>query len=138
MKVENAVIPNEEQLAGFLEGDIETPIKMVNLLTFKDKAEYADGRESKLTGAEAYALYGHEQQQHLREVGAEILLAGQLEELMIGEIESDQWDLFAIVKYPNKSALLSFFSNPEWVKSNEHRVAGLKGQLLFSTKIFNV
>ena len=32
MKVENAVTPNEEQLAGFLEGDTETPIKMVNLL----------------------------------------------------------------------------------------------------------
>ena len=36
MKVKNAVIPNEEQMAGFLEGDIDTPIKMVNLLKFKD------------------------------------------------------------------------------------------------------
>ena len=43
MKVENAVTPNKEQLAGFLEGDTETPIKMVNLLKFKDKAEYEDG-----------------------------------------------------------------------------------------------
>ena len=38
---------------------------MVNLLKFKDKAEYKDGRKTKLTGREAY--------QH-REAG----LAGQL------------------------------------------------------------
>ena len=43
MRVKNAVIPNEEQMAGFLEGDTETPIKMVNLLKFKDKADYKDG-----------------------------------------------------------------------------------------------
>ena len=42
MKVKNAVIPNEEQMAGFVEGDIDTPIKMVNLLKFKDKF---DGRK---------------------------------------------------------------------------------------------
>ena len=66
------------------------------------------------------------------------MLIGQLEELIIGEIESDQWDLFAIVKYPNKRALRSFFSNPDWAKSNEHRVAGSTGQLLLLTKILNV
>ena len=60
MKVENAVTPNEEQLAGFLEGDTESPIKMVNLLTFKDKAEYADGRETNLSGKEAYEIYATE------------------------------------------------------------------------------
>jgi len=60
MKVENAVTPNEEQLAGFLEGDTESPIKMVNLLTFKDKAEYADGRETNLSRKEAYEIYATE------------------------------------------------------------------------------
>ncbi len=138
MEIKNSMMPNVQQLLKLNECSDSEPFHVLNLIKLNSEAEYADGRESKLTGAEAYALYGHEQKQHLREVGAEILLAGQLEELMIGEIESDQWDLFAIVKYPNKSALLSFFSNPEWVKSNEHRVAGLKGQLLFSTKILNV
>ena len=57
MKVKNAVIPNEEQMAGFLEGDIDTPIKMVNLLKFKDKADYKDGRQTSLSGKEAYQIY---------------------------------------------------------------------------------
>ncbi len=31
MKVENKVAPNEEQIRGFMEGDADTPIHMVNL-----------------------------------------------------------------------------------------------------------
>mgnify|MGYP001301918163 FL=1 len=53
MKVENKVIPSEEQMKGFVEGDIDSPISMLNLLKFKDKAEYEDGRTTDLTGREA-------------------------------------------------------------------------------------
>ena len=35
MKVLNKLSPNDEQLNGFMEGDVETPIAMVNLLKFK-------------------------------------------------------------------------------------------------------
>ena len=58
MKVFNKLSPNDEQLNGFVEGDVETPIAMVNLLKFKEKAEYEDGRDTNLSGAEAYAIYG--------------------------------------------------------------------------------
>ena len=34
MKVENRVHPSDEQIAGFQEGDIDTPIYMLNLLKF--------------------------------------------------------------------------------------------------------
>ena len=57
MKVINKLSPNDEQLNGFVEGDVETPIAMVNLLKFKEKAEYEDGRDTNLSGAEAYAIY---------------------------------------------------------------------------------
>ena len=42
MKVENRVHPSDEQITGFQEGDTDTPIYMLNLLKFKEKAEYAD------------------------------------------------------------------------------------------------
>ena len=35
MEVKNALVPNDEQMKGFMEGDIDTPIYMVNLLKFK-------------------------------------------------------------------------------------------------------
>ena len=133
MKVENAVTPNEDQLAGFLEGDTETPIKMVNLLTFKDKAEYADGRETNLSGKEAYEIYTTEVQGHLEKVGGKTIFFGEVQRLMLGEVE-ELWDWVAIAEYPSRKAMLEMIMNSEYQKSEEHRSAGLSGQLNIETK----
>ena len=133
MKVENAVTPNEDQLAGFLEGDTETPIKMVNLLTFKDKAEYADGRETNLSGKEAYEIYTTEVKGHLEKVGGKSIFFGEVQRLMLGEVE-ELWDWVAIAEYPSRKAMLEMIMNPEYQKSEEHRSAGLAGQLNIETK----
>ena len=135
MKVENAVTPNEEQLAGFLERDTETPIKMVNLLTFKDKAEYADGRETNLSGKEAYEIYTTEVQGHLEKVGGKSIFFGEVQRLMLGEVE-ELWDWVAIAEYPSRKAMLEMIMNSEYQKSAEHRSAGLAGQLNIETKYF--
>ena len=37
MKYKNALMPNDKQMKEFSEGDIDTPIYMVNLLKFKKK-----------------------------------------------------------------------------------------------------
>ena len=114
MEVKNALMPNDEQMAGFLEKDKDQPIFMVNLLKFKDKAEYPDKRETDLTGAEAYAIYGKEVRKHLEKV-------------------EDLWDVVAIATYPNRKAMLDMISDPEYIKSAQHRVAGLEGQLNIET-----
>jgi uncharacterized protein (DUF1330 family) len=133
MKVENAVTPNEEQLAGFLEGDTETPIKMVNLLKFKDKAEYEDGRETNLSGKEAYKIYADEVLGHLERVGGKSVFFGEVQRLMLGEVE-ELWDWVAIAEYPSRKAMLEMIMNSEYQKSEEHRSAGLAGQLNIETK----
>jgi uncharacterized protein (DUF1330 family) len=134
MKVENRVTPNDEQMKGFLEGDADTPIHMVNLLKFKEKAEYKDGRESNLTGAEAYAIYGAEVQAHLAKVGGKGLFSGQVSRLMLGEVE-DLWDMVAIAMYPSKTAMLTMITDPDYIESAKHRSAGLEGQLNIETKV---
>ena len=45
------------------------PIYMVNLLRFKDRAEYEDGRATDLTGREAYDLYAAAVFELLQEFG---------------------------------------------------------------------
>ena len=40
MEVKNHLRPNKAQMEGFFEGDTETEITMLNLLKFKEKAEY--------------------------------------------------------------------------------------------------
>ena len=133
MKVKNAVIPNEEQMAGFLEGDTDTPIKMVNLLKFKDKADYKDGRQTSLSGKEAYQIYADEVQGHLEKVGGKSIFLGEVERLMLGEVE-ELWDWVVIAEYPSRKAMLEMVMDSEYQKSEEHRSAGLAGQLNIGTK----
>jgi uncharacterized protein (DUF1330 family) len=119
-------------MAGFLEEGKDQPIYMVNLLKFKDKAEYPDKRETDLTGEEAYAIYGQEVRKHLEKVGGQPIFSGKVSRLMLGEVE-DLWDVVAIAMYPNRKAMLDMLSDPEYIKSAQHRVAGLEGQLNIET-----
>ena len=136
MKVENKVMPNEKQMEEFLEEGHEEPIFMVNLLKFKDRAEYPDKRESNLSGKEAYAIYSKEVVGHLEKVGGKPIFGSEVTRLMLGEVE-DLWDQVAIAMYPNRKAMLKMISDPDYIKSAQHRVAGLAGQLNIETKIRN-
>jgi len=133
MEVKNSVIPNKDQMDEFLEGDIESPISMVNLLKFKEKAEYEDGRDTNLSGKEAYMIYGIEVQEHLKKVGGEMVFGGEISRLMLGEVE-DLWDNVAVARYPSRKAMLEMMMDPDYQESEKHRSAGLLGQLNIETK----
>ena len=132
MKVKNKVTPNEEQINGFLENPEIGPISMVNLLKFKDKAVYEDGRDTSLTGEEAYGLYAAEVVNLVEKYGGEFLFAGKVNRLMLGEVE-EMWDSVAIAKYPNRKAMFEMTMDPEYQKIHVHRDAGLEGQLNIET-----
>tara|TARA_B100001248_G_scaffold259281_1_gene245038 strand:- start:10148 stop:10654 length:507 start_codon:yes stop_codon:yes gene_type:complete len=131
----NAVRPTALQIAGFALGDDE-PFLAVNLLTFKNKAEYADGRETNLSGKEAYAIYADEVIDHLAKVGAEPILAGDVQRLILGEVD-ELWDVIAIVRYPSRKAMYKMATNKEYMESEKHREAGLAGQLNIEIKDSN-
>ena len=109
---------------------------MVNLLKFKEQAEYEDGRETDLSGEEAYAIYGLEVLEHLKKVGAESVFFGKVERLMLGEVE-ELWDMVALARYPYRKAMLKMITDPDYMESAKHRSAGLKGQLNIETKTDN-
>ena len=132
MKVKNKVTPNEEQINGFLENPEIGPISMVNLLKFKDKAVYEDGRNTSLTGEEAYSLYAVEVINLVQKYGGEFLFAGKVNRLMLGEVE-EMWDSIAIAKYPSRKAMFEMTMDPEYQKIHVHRDAGLEGQLNIET-----
>ena len=106
---------------------------MVNLLKFKKKAEYEDGRDTELSGEEAYAIYAMEVQEHLKKVGGELIFGGQVNRLMLGEVE-DLWDTVAIARYPSRKAMLEMMLSSDYQESEKHRSAGLLGQLNIETK----
>ena len=132
MKVENKVVPNEEQINGFLENPEIGPISMVNLLKYKEKAIYDDGRDTDLSGEEAYGLYAAEVINLVEKYGGEFLFAGKVNRLMLGEVD-EMWDSIAIAKYPNRKAMFEMTMDPEYQKIHVHRDAGLEGQLNIET-----
>ncbi|RPG48702.1 MAG: DUF1330 domain-containing protein [Gammaproteobacteria bacterium TMED104] len=133
MEVKNHLKPHKTQMDGFLDGDVDSPITMLNLLKFKEKAEYEDGRETNLTGKEAYSIYGQEVIEHLEKVGAKLIFQGRVNRLMLGEVE-ELWDSFALAKYPSRKAMLEMMLDSDYQKSEEHRSAGLEGQLNIEIK----
>ena len=134
MEVKNAVMPNEDQIKEFSEQGEDKPIYMVNLLKFKEKANYPDKRETDLTGEEAYAIYAEEVAGHLEKVGGKPLFGGEVERLMLGEVE-DLWDKVAIAMYPSRKAMFLMINDPDYIVSAQHRVAGLEGQLNIETSL---
>ena len=133
MKVENKVIPSEEQMKGFVEGDIDSPISMLNLLKFKDKAEYEDGRTTDLTGREAYQIYALAVAKLVENTGGKVLFGAEVSRWMLGEVE-ELWDTVAIAQYPSRRKMLEMMMSPEYAEISVHRTAGLKGQLNIETK----
>ena len=134
MKVENAVYPDEQQIAGFFEAGHQRPIYMVNLLKFKPKAEYEDGRETALSGREAYEIYAQAVQELLQKFGGDIEFNAQVERLMLGHVE-ELWDSVAIARYPSRAAMMDMMQSPEMQDISVHRTAGLAGQLNTETTL---
>ncbi len=132
MEVNNKVSPSEDQMKEFLEPGHDKPIYMVNLLKFKDKAEYPDGRETSLSGQEAYAIYGAEVGKLLVTHGGAPMFSAAVERLMLGEVE-ELWDTIAIAMYPSRKAMLDMIGSPEYQEIVIHRAAGLAGQLNIET-----
>ncbi len=132
MQVKNSVYPNAEQLQGFAEPGPDGPIYMVNLLKFKDHAEYADGRETDLSGQQAYGLYAAGVSKLLRKYGGAPCFSAPVARLMLGEVE-ELWDSVAIAMYPSRAAMLAMMQDPEMAQIGQHREAGLAGQLNIET-----
>lgn len=133
MKVENEVIPPLDRAMAFFGGVEDGPFVMVNLLKFKEKAEYADGSDAHLSGAEAYARYGEGVRQLIEALGGEIRYSGRVTDLMIGEVE-ELWDMVALAEYPSRAAFREMALSPAMHAIEHHRKAGLAGQLNIRTK----
>lgn len=133
MQVHNDIYPSDPaQIEALLEKGPDGPIFMVNLLKFKDKAEYEDGRATTLTGREAYQIYGRAVVDILPKFGGQAIFAADVSFLSLGRVE-ELWDEVAIAAYPDRGAMVRMSFSPEWREAAVHRTAGLKGQLNIET-----
>lgn len=126
-----ATQPSTQQFQAFMARKPDGPITMLNLLKFKAQAEYADGRETDLTGAQAYGLYGAAVAKIIHGLGGRIVFGGQANALVIGDGEL-AWDQVAIVEYPSFEAFAGMTASDEYQAIHVHRDAGLEHQQLIN------
>lgn len=127
-----AIAPRPEQLTALVEGAPDGALYMLNLLKFRDRAEYADGRDTQLSGAEAYALYGQAVGAMIGELGGRLAWVGFPNTLVIGDVGEGDWDQVAIVAYPSLDAFRKMTESTEYLAAHVHREAGLESQLLIN------
>ena len=123
------VWPSPDQLAARVGDTRECPVYCINFLSFRDKAEYSDGRPTDLTGVKAYLRYGMRAVAAVRALGGRILLGGHAGDLLTDEVKSavaGDWDDIVIVRYPTPRTILKLDRIPWYPGGHVDRDAGLE------------
>ncbi len=123
---------NQDQIRRMLlQSPTDGPFYMVNLIEFRDQAEYADGRETELTGREANDLYSPTP--FIQAIGGRPVFVGEVDATELG-VEG-QWDQVAIVEYPCPAALFAMSAHPEFQAASIHKDAGVAASTIMVTHL---
>ena len=121
-----SIHPNSEKLPQIFDNiPSNTPIVMINLLRFRDKAEYpADSGFEACSGEEAYARYSKEALAFVTKVGgAPIWMAETVGDVIAPA--GEHWDRALLVKYPSKESFIGMAMNDAYKQCTIHRTAAL-------------
>lgn len=130
-----SVEPDEQQLQAFLQdGDDDSPIVMINLLRYRERAAYPDGFDATpCTGHEAYQRYGAVAARLIGEAGGRIVWMGSVQLTLIAP-EGERWDDAVLAEYPSRKAFIGMVSLPEYQAAAPHRTAALEDSRLIATR----
>lgn len=120
--------PERAQFDAFKALPRDTPIHMLNLVRFKDRATYPDDHPlagKALTGAEAYANYGKDSSAVFSRVGGSVVWSGMMEAMVIGPL-AEHWDAMFIARYPNSGAFMEMVTDPAYRQAVVHRQAAVE------------
>lgn len=118
---------NRDQVRRMMEVPPEEdgPFYMLNLIQHREVAEYPDGRETSLSGAEADALYGAQILPILSEIGARPVFVSDVE-LNLIDPDGSGWTRVAIVRYPSRAAFFGMLEREDFQSGSIHKVAGVE------------
>ena len=106
------------------------PVWMVNLMKYRDVADYADGRESTISGRDADDAYSP--LDSLAAVGARPVFFGNVDQQLLGD--EPKWDRIGVVKYPTRKSFIDMQSLPSFQKSHHHKDAGMETTIVIGTQ----
>jgi hypothetical protein len=121
------VDPDRENWQRFKDLPRDAPIHMLNLIKFRDLAEYPEGHPNHgkgLTGADAYAIYLAGFQRVVANDGAAMVWERPLECVVTGP--EGEWDEIFVMGYPNSVAFMKMVKNEEYIRDVvPHRTAAV-------------
>jgi hypothetical protein len=126
--------PPAANILAMIASDKPSPFWMVNLIEFREYAEYDDGRDSTLSGREANAVYAD---LILPQLAAFNSTPGYTMDVhIILSNESFDWDSAAIVRYASRDAFLNIFPlNPASPAALAHKNAGIANTQVYATEV---
>lgn len=112
---------------------IDGPITMLNLLMFRETADYSDHPElepaAPISGAEAYRLYSEHTMPHLIASGGEVVFEGAGGDYFIGP-SNERWDHVLLVRQRSLDDFFAFASNAAYLAGIGHRTAAIEDSRL--------
>jgi len=119
--------PSHANFQAFKELPRDTPINMLNLLRYRDVAEYPAGHEHAdkgWSGRRAYQEYGRTSGEIFRRLGGQIIWRGGFETMVTGP-DAERWDDAFIAHYPNAGAFFAMIKDPDYQRAVINRTAAL-------------
>ena len=120
--------PSHDNVVALIERNIEGPISMLNLLKFRDVADYAIfpalAPAGAISGRAAYELYMTHTLPFLEATGGSISLVGEGGSFFVGP-SVERWDLALIVRQTSIEHFFAFASNEEYLTGVGHRTAAV-------------
>ncbi len=125
--------PTREALAALHGRGIAGPVVMLNLLRFREHADYAAtprlAPSAPVSGAAAYKAYLAHAGPFVGAAGGEMLFLAEGGLPLIGP-QTERWDRVMLVRYPSIDAFLKFVRDPDYQAGVGHRTAALEDSRL--------
>jgi hypothetical protein len=110
--------------------DEDRPVWMVNLMKYREVADYQDGRESTISGQDAddqYAPLGP-----LAAVGAQLVFLATVDTQLLGD--TPQWDRVAVVQYPTGRSFVEMQERADFRELHVHKDAGMEQTIVMGCR----
>ncbi len=120
--------PTDDAVMKFLSRGIVGPVTMLNLLRFRELADYSDHPQLApavaISGRAAFELYIEHTIPFLRETGGDLVYMGRGGDYLIGPVE-EGWDMAMLVRQRSVEDFLAFASHEAYLAGIGHRTAAL-------------
>ncbi|WP_422358007.1 DUF1330 domain-containing protein [Qipengyuania flava] len=119
--------PSPANFQAFKDLPRDEPIHMLNLLEYREQAEYPQGHEHAgkgWSGRRAYEEYGKTSGPIFRRVGGTIVWRGSFQTMVTGP-DAQRWHDGFVAQYPNAGAFFEMIKDPEYQQAVVNRTAAL-------------